>query len=101
MMVDDNIQVWLETDARTGNLITPYVQSTQPRTLQYKVRAMKEGPGGRSQVSQIGRVDIKDTRPVALGRFGMSMPGADQCRIELSLLESGELLATYILPCPE
>ena len=101
MVVDDNIQVWLETDARKGSLITPYVQSAQPRTLQYRVRATKEGPSGRSEVSQSGKVQIENAEPVALGRFAISSAATDQCRIELSLLEGGELLATYVLPCPQ
>ena len=100
MAVDGNIQVWLETDHKRGSLVTPYVQSAEPRTLQYRVRATKEGSAGRSELTQSGRVKIESAQPVALGKFSMSVGSADKCRIELSLLEDGALLATYILPCP-
>ena len=100
MLVDDNIQVWLETDSTRGKLITPYIQSAQPRTLQYRVQASKEGTSGRSQISQSGTVTMEGDQPKALGTIGMSVSASDTCRIELSLTEAGELIATYVLPCP-
>jgi len=101
MVVDDNIQVWLEADKRKGSVVTPYIKSKVPQTLQYRVRASKEGHHGRSEITQSGTVTIQDDRPVALGSIGMSVAPADTCRIELSLAEGGVLFATYVLPCPQ
>lgn len=100
MVVDDNIQVWLEADKRKGSLITPYIQSTVPQTLQYRVRASKEGNHGHSEITQSGTVTIDGEKPVALGSIGMSVAPSDTCRIELSLADGGVLFATYVLPCP-
>ncbi len=100
MVVDSNIQVWLETDARTGSIITPYLRSAVPQTVQYQVRASKEGSHGRSVITQSGTVTTEAEQAVALGSIGMSVAPADACRIELSLAEGGVLFATYVLPCP-
>ena len=100
MVVDGNIQVWLETDKLKGSLITPYIRSAVQQTIQYRVRASKEGRHGRSEITQSGTVTTEAEQPVALGTIGMSVAPADACRIELSLAEGGVLFATYVLPCP-
>ena len=100
MVVDDNIHVWLEADQRKGSLVTPYIQGRMPKTLQYRVRATKEGSHGRSEITQSGTVTISKEKPVALGTIGMSVAPSDTCRIELSLAEGGVMFATYVLPCP-
>ncbi|HLU00404.1 MAG TPA: hypothetical protein VKZ70_11760 [Burkholderiaceae bacterium] len=65
MDVDNDIEVWLETDQNRGNLMTPYLQSK------------------------------------TLGSIGMSVAQGDDCYIELSLVDGGALIASYILSCPE
>lgn len=100
MLVDHTIQAWLETDNARGNLITPYVRSAEPRTLQYRVQANKEGAGGRSQISQSGTVTIEVNQPKALGSIGLSVSASDTCRIQLTLADAGVVIATYDFPCP-
>ena len=99
MVVDHNIQIWLETEA--SSIITPYVQSDIPRKLEYRVRASKRGQSGRSEVTQSGKVSIQSGEPVALGTIGMSLSPRDECHIELSLTDGGVLVATVVLDCPQ
>lgn len=100
MAVDTTIQVWLEADASRGSVVTPYIQSDVPRQLEYRVRASKEGSGGRSEITQSGKVSVQGGVAVALGTIGMTVSPQDQCHIELSLADGGVLVATYVLPCP-
>ncbi|NYT24143.1 hypothetical protein H0A73_11055 [Alcaligenaceae bacterium] len=100
MFVDGNIQVWLEADKMKGSVITPYIQSSVQQTLQYRLRATKEGSHGRSEISQSGTITTEARQPMALGTIGMSVAPEDACRIELALAEGGVLIATYLLSCP-
>ena len=100
MLVDGDIQVWLESDGRKGSLITPYIQSPDERTIQYLLKAVKSGRSGRSQITQSGTVTTTSNQPVALGRFSISIASDDECHIELFLTDDGALLAEFMLPCP-
>lgn len=100
MVVDGDIQVWLESDLRNGSVVTPYIRTAIQQTLQYRVRASKEGSHGRSEITQSGTITTEAAQAMALGSIGMSVRPTDTCRIELSLAEGGMLVATYVLPCP-
>lgn len=101
MDVDNDIEVWLETDQNRGNLMTPYLQSKTPQVLEYRLRARKKGRSGRSEITQSGSVRLSRGKPTALGSIGMSVAQGDDCYIELSLVDGGALIASYILSCPE
>lgn len=86
MNADADIQVWLETIARTQpRVIVPYVQSAQNGSLRYKMRATRQGPQGRSVISQGGTIEITAGTPAALGRLAISRSPDDDCQIELTI----------------
>lgn len=100
MFVDADIQVWLESSAPRTEIVTPYILSPVEKTLQYRLRAIKESSRGRSEISQSGTVTAPAKKALALGKMAMSIAPADTCRIELTLSESGVMFATYLLECP-
>ncbi|MCI2808558.1 curli-like amyloid fiber formation chaperone CsgH [Eoetvoesiella caeni] len=100
MFIDGNIQVWLEADKAKDNIITPYIRSPVQQTLQYRVRATKEGSHGRSEISQSGTITTQAQQAMALGTMSMNIAPTDTCRIELSLAEGGVFFAMYLLDCP-
>jgi len=102
MNIDADIQVWLETMNRNqAAVIVPYVQSTQDKTLAYAVRAVKEGPNGRSVLSQGGTLHVPANVPTALGRMSLSWGAQDDCGIDLKLSEKGTAQRNYHFACPE
>lgn len=47
MTADADIQVWLETVARTQpGVIVPYVRSAEDTTLRYRLHTVRQGVGG-------------------------------------------------------
>lgn len=100
MFIDGNIQAWLQADEKRGSLITPYIRSPIQQTLQYRVRATKEGKYGRSEISQSGTITTRAQVAIPLGTISMATTPTDICRIELSLAEGGVFFATYFLDCP-
>ncbi|MFW7342697.1 curli-like amyloid fiber formation chaperone CsgH [Pollutimonas sp. H1-120] len=102
MNADADIQVWLETMARTQPVvIIPYVQSTENKTLGYRLRAVKDGPGGRSVLGQGGTLQVPADTPTALGRMSLNYSARDACSIDLTLNENGEAQRNYHFACPE
>jgi|SRR5690606_22369706 len=106
MNADADIQVWLETIARTQpSVIVPYVQSAQNGYLRYKMRAIKRGPQGRSVISQGGIIEMIAGTPVALGRMAISRSAEDDCQIELTIQKGGatgpEGSQAYQFSCPD
>lgn len=86
MDADANIQVWLETiDDTRASVIVPYVQSTQNDTLHYRIRAVRQASGGRSEITQSGVIATVPDTPVAFGRMAISRSIDDKCQIELTL----------------
>lgn len=101
MIADADIQAWLETSARTTpSIITPYVQSTVDRTLKYRLHAVREGQGGKSEISQGGTVNVVAKKPTALGRMSFTVSLNDQCLITLTLTEAGAQVGEYRFECP-
>src|SRR5690606_37962077 len=102
MNADTDIQVWLETVARTQpSVIVPYVRSNQDATLRYRVRTVKEGKGGRSLVGQGGTVEVIAGVPKAVGRMSVSYGPQDQCSIDLTLVERAVPQRHYHFECPK
>lgn len=103
---DADIQVWLETDARTQpSVIVPYVRSALDNAVRYKVRAVRDNPGGHSEISQSGTVRLQADTPAALGRMSLSRTAGDSCYVELILQpinspHKAETPLNYRLPCP-
>jgi hypothetical protein len=102
MNADADIQVWLETMARTqAVVIIPYVQSTENKTLGYTLKAVKDGPSGRSVLGQGGTLQVAADVPTALGRVSMNYGKLDACSIDLTLNVNGEVQKNYHFACPE
>jgi len=105
MNADSDIQVWLETIARTQpSVIVPYVQSTESGSLRYKVRTIRQSTQGRSEIAQGGTVTLVADTPVALGRMAISRSPGDACQVELTIQKEGDAGADaskrYQFSCP-
>lgn len=101
MIADNDIQVWLETFARTQpTVIVPYVKSSENMTLRYKVRTTKEGDGGKSVIGQGGIVNTIANIPIALSRMSLNRSPNDQCKIDLVLSQAGSPDRSYHFECP-
>lgn len=101
MIADNDIQVWLETFARTQpTVIVPYVKSSENLTLRYKVRTTREGDGGKSVMGQGGIVSTVANIPVALSRLSLNRSPNDQCKIDLVLSRPGSADRNYHFECP-
>jgi len=101
MVGDADIQVWLDQAAsgRPGAVV-PYVQSSQARTLQYRLRVVQSAGGGSSQISQGGRVQVAARQPTPLASIVVGTTPGGRCRIELILLEDGRALRSDSFACP-
>ena len=101
MIADADMNVWLETlSASQPSVIVPYVQSAADRRVTYRVKVIKEGKSGRSEISQGGSVFMQASRATALGRMSMSVGEQDNCRIEVTLTEAGKPAGEYQFDCP-
>lgn len=101
MTADSDIQVWLETFAKTQPVVVvPYVKSTVDITLRYKLRTVKQGNGGKSIVGQGGVVAITANVPAALSRMSLNRSPNDDCQIDLVLSEAGSADKNYRFDCP-
>lgn len=101
MTADGDIQVWLETYAKTQPvIIVPYVKSSENVTLRYKVRTVKESSSGKSVVGQGGVVSVSANIPAALSRMSLSRSPTDVCHIDLVLSENGVADRNYHFDCP-
>jgi curli production protein len=102
MNTDADIQVWLETIARTTpGIIVPYVQSSENTTLRYLVTAVRESSGGRSEMTQEGTVTLTADVPKALSRMALSRERNDSCTVNLTLSLAGTEDRNYRFNCSE
>lgn len=101
MVGDADISVWLDASAgeRPG-VVVPYVQSSQPRALQYRLRVVQHSGGGSSTINQGGAVRVAAEQPTPLGRIVVDSTPQGQCRIELILIEDGRALRADSFACP-
>ncbi len=101
MTTDSDIQVWLETFAKTQPVvIVPYVSSTVDVTLRYKLRTVKQSNKGKSIIGQGGVVAISANVPAALSRMSLNTSPNDECQIDLVLSQAGSADRRYHFDCP-
>lgn len=102
MVADANLQVWLDTQASTGQtLVVPYVKSEKDRQIGYRMEVIQRGGAGTSRISQQGQVKAVAAAPTSLGRVAFGMWQGGECRIELVLTENGAQLGVYRFDCPQ
>lgn len=100
-MVDINLQAWLETNAATQPpMVTPYVRSTESQSIRYKLKVIKTGRSGTTQVGQNGSVMAQAGRPTALSQLSISVGHGDKCQIELVLIPDAAASSRYDFDCP-
>lgn len=101
MIADADMNVWLETlSASQPSVIVPYVQSAADKNVSFRVKMVKEGKGGRSEVSQGGTLFVPAAKAVALGRMSVNVGAQDNCHIEVSFTEAGKPAGEYRFDCP-
>jgi len=101
MIGDSDIQVWLETQAATQpGVIVPYVQSAVDKRLSFRVRVIREGRSGRSEISQGGSIFTAAAQATPLGKMSLNVKDGDICEIELTLTEAGKPTDMYRFDCP-
>jgi hypothetical protein len=101
MVADANLQVWLDTQANTGQtLLVSYVRSAKDMHIGYRMEVIQRGGAGTSRISQQGQVKAVAEAPTSLGRVALGMQKNAECRIELVLTENGAELGVYRFDCP-
>lgn len=101
MNADADIQVWLETMARTQpSIIVPHVESKESTILRYRVRTVKIGKSGRSALGQSGVVTLVAGVPATLGKMSLSRDPGDACYIELELSTDRGAHEKHRFACP-
>lgn len=102
MLGDSDIQVWLETFAKSQPaVVVPYVRSSTDATLRYKLRTVKIGSNGKSVIGQGGVVTVVANVPAALSHMSLSRSPNDECEIDLVLSEAGLADRNYHFKCPD
>jgi hypothetical protein len=102
MMTDTDIQVWLETDARTQPvLVVPYVQSSRDTELRYIVGITSKSPSGRSNLSQGGQVTLVAGHPGTLGKMSLTVDANTTCSMRIALSQYGQPQKVYDFSCSE
>ncbi|MCI2808748.1 curli-like amyloid fiber formation chaperone CsgH [Eoetvoesiella caeni] len=101
MAADLNLQVWLETGSNTHpNVIIPYVQTPESRTLQYSLHTVKSGKQGRTEMRQAGTVTAQANVATPLVRMSITRQSQDSCHIEIVISDGQVLKKTYSFECP-
>lgn len=101
MMVDADVQVWLDTTNSTRpGVIVPYVVSDHPRDIRYRLRAVQAGGGGRAVIGQTGAVRLSANVPTALSILALSRRSGDHCEIEVTLTGADLPQRRYVFDCP-
>ena len=101
MSADLNLQVWLETAARTNpSVIVPYLQSSENRTLRYRLHTVKKGRQGRTELTQAGTVTAQANVATPLVRMSVTRSAQDECHIEIVISDGQQLEKTYSFECP-
>lgn len=101
MIADADMNVWLEMlSASKPSVIVPYVQSAADKNVSYRVKVVKEGKSGRSEISQGGSLFMPASKAMALGRMSLSVSDQDNCHIEVTFTEAGKPAGKYLFDCP-
>lgn len=101
-MVDGDIQMWLDSTgpARPG-FIVPYVMSDRSLTVRYRLRATRDGAGGRAIIGQTGMVTLFPGTPAPLSAFHLSRSGVERCEIEITLSGTDLPQRKFSFECPK
>ena len=100
MMADTDIQVWLETEARTHPpQVVPYVQSDKTADIRYTIGVLAQGKSGRTRMSQGGRLALEPGQPKALGKISLSLDPAQECTISIAINQNGAPAREYEFSC--
>lgn len=102
MNADADIQVWLETVARTQpTIIVPYLRSSEAVTMRYRLHTVRTSQDGRSELTQSGTVQARPREATPLSRLSVSRQANDECRIDLVLSSPKTQEKRYSFECPE
>lgn len=70
---DTKLQAWIETHEREGMIeLVSMARTGQPVSLRYSLSVERVSPGGRSQSSQNGEVELTDTGAKELSRSAVN-----------------------------
>lgn len=98
MIVDADLQVWLDTQVFAGQtVVVPYVLSVSERQLTYRLEVRQASGAGTSRISQNGRVNANAASPTALSK--VALQNAHGCQVEVVLTEGVQQLGTYRFDC--
>ncbi len=101
MIADSDVQVWLDTVARTQPpVVVPYVVSDSPRSVRYRIRAIRTGSAGRSIIGQTGALVLSADVPAALSTLSMSGAPGENCQIEVLITSGGMQERRFVFECP-
>jgi hypothetical protein len=101
MIADADMNVWLETlSASQPSVIVPYVQSAADKNVKFRVKVVREGSSGRSEISQGGALFVPASKAMALGRMSVNVGAQDNCHIEVTFTEAGKPAGEYRFDCP-
>lgn len=102
MMGDADIQLWLETEARTqSTVIVPYVRSTTGAEVRYVIALDAQSSAGRSRMSQGGKMTLESGKAHALGKLEVNLNGVKDCLLKVALTQYGVMPTTYDFSCAE
>lgn len=102
MDADADIQVWLEAFSRCQPcLVVPYVKTTKDVKLLYRISAVREGPTGKSAITQAGTVYAKASQKIEISRFSINHTSKDWCQINIILTKPGNLDKQFQFVCPD
>jgi len=101
MVMDSDIQVWLDTVERTQpSIVVPYVLSAQAQALRYRVRVVLEGGGNKAVIGQTGAIRLLANTPSTLSRFSLNRRLHERCEVEIILSGDDMRDLRYLLECP-
>jgi hypothetical protein len=81
--------------------VEPRVHGPAGAALNYEIRTVKEGAGGRSSSSQSGSVRLGDDGAARLASTSVSVSPQDRYRIQVKLLERGRVVAEEEVRYPD
>ncbi len=100
MPVDADLQVWLDQAAARGQVVAPYVRTALPVDVDFQLRVIREGQGGRAETRQQGLVRTVAGNATALGTVSVNAGPADRCDVELRVRVAGRNEKVYRFDCP-
>jgi hypothetical protein len=96
------LKLWTDvtTDGDVWTVI-PHVTAHVGQELRYRISASKEGPSGRSQTNQSGRITVSSTGTGTLGSLHIGVGSRDHCDIAIEVFDGTELIGDITLQLPQ